>query len=405
MKNFTKNIAVLAMLAISALFYQTVFANTAANTTITNTVTVRYQDAALTQQPDEVVSVSFTVNLRPLAPLVSTSSPAGPIDPATENTGYVLAYTVTSQANGEDTYNFTLGDTPTDMVASATGDDPSVLLGATSLAADAVGGAFSVTVPFDGTNNGSINGIVAGETVVINGDAYTVGAINEGTVVNNTVQLPVTVGIITAGGLGTAVGEQRVVNVTVTTDEINGVLTSGTHSVVSTATSVADGLQFTASPATSIVVRRPVLAVTKLVRNDTVPVLGTGATANVGGNDFYEFDVNGKPTDVMEYLIIVDNSTAGASTATNIIVQDPIPQFTTFVPGSVQLDPDGSGLVPLDETVDSGDAAELDGGLKGTIRVYAGAGGDDSPVGAAVGNGGTLLINETSHVLFQVVID
>ena len=129
------------------------------------------------------------------------------------------------------------------------------------------------------------------------------------------------------------------------------------------------------------------------------------ADITVDGVDYYASGVSGNPTDTMQYLIVIDNSAAGAGTANNIVVSDPIPQFTTFVASSIELD-DGAGtFVAQDETADDGDAAELDTTGNGTVYVYAGAGGDDTTAGAGNGDGGNLVAGEISYVIFQVTID
>jgi hypothetical protein len=337
------------------------------------------------------------------------------IDPTTENTANNLVYTITSTANGSDTYNFSSADTPSNMDASAGTTTPSIVLGGTTLAADALIGANFITVPYDNDpgNNASVNDITAGDIIIIGSNPYTVGTIDKATTLtNNTVQIPITAAIAgTAGNTGEIIGEQGTVTVVVTTDDITSGA-SGTHTISTTATSLADGGVSTAQTTpTVITVRQPLLAVSKYVRNVTVPVVGGGATVSLGaGEDFYTTGVNGKPTDVMEYLIVVDNTAAGSGQATDIIISDPVPQFTTFSAGTILLDADGTavnlaGFATLDDGVDGGDAAELDVAGNGTVYVYAGVGGDDTPAGATVGTGGVLNQGQISRAVFRVTID
>ena len=407
MKHLRKLMGGTALLAGAALIPSLAFA-TAANTTITNTVTVNYTDAASNAQTPVEASVDISVNLVASAPLLT--SPAD-VDPTTEDTGVNLVYTITSTANGPDTYDFSSADTRSNMDADATFTTPSVLLGATTVAAGVTAADTVITVPFDGTDDGIVNGLAAGDTIVIDptgtAEVAIIDSIDESTgAASNTVTITLTAGTTNAFTYGTLIGERATQTVTVTTDTIT-TGTSGTHSVLTTATSVADGAVFTTQgTATVITVRRPVLDVTKYVRNvTTVAFNPLVADITVDGVDYYASGVSGNPTDTMQYLIVIDNSAAGAGTANNIVVSDPIPQFTTFVASSIELD-DGSGtFVAQDETADDGDAAELDTAGNGTVYVYAGAGGDDTAAGAGNGAGGTLLASEISYVIFQVTID
>src|SRR5690554_1489747 len=394
-----------AILAGSALLPGLVYASTAANTSITNTVTVNYTDANSVAQTPVTAGVSITVNLVASAPTLT--SPAAIA--TSENTPVNLVYTITSTANGPDTYNFGSTDTRADMDADATFTTPTILLGATTLAAAANNGDNFIVVPYDNDagNNASVNGITAGDAIVIGGAAYVVGTVDKATTLtNNTVQIPLTTAI--AGGsvvIGSIVGEQATVTVVATTDSISGVLTSGTHTVSSTATSAANGgISTTQTTATVITVSRPLLTVTKYVRNVTNATFNTGAAdINDGTNGFYLSGVSGNPGDIMEYLVVIDNTATGASEASSVVVSDPIPQFTTLDGTSVALDTGAGTLSIIGSTVDTG-AAEYDASSR-TLYVYAGAGGDATPAGAAIGTGGTLPGGEISRVRFSVTID
>lgn len=407
MKTIRLAIHIAVALVASAFIPALAMASTAANTTITNTVTVDYEDTA-SNPYQETASVDILVNLVASAPLLS--DPAD-VDPSTENTGVNLVYTITSTANGPDTYDFSSSDTTSNMDADAGTTSPSVSLGGTTLAVDAVATDTFIVVPYDGNDTDDIvNGIAAGETIVIGANAYVVGTIDEaGTLSNNTVQIPLNSAITGATvTIGQIVGERRDVTVTVTTDTIT-TGASGTHTIDTIATSSAPALEASLASSTVITVRRPVLTVTKYVRNVTVPVVGAGPY-NFDGETWYSSGVNGKPTDVMEYLIVVDNSDPAASQADNIVISDPIPQFTTFAPASVLLDDDGTAadlasFASLDETADDADAAELDSAGNGTIYIYAGVGGDDTIAGAGNGDGGSLAQGESSRVIFRVTID
>ena len=399
-----------ALIAGVALLPVLAYASTAANTTITNTVTVNYTDAANNAQTPVEDSVAITVNLVASAPLLS--SPAD-IDPTTENTLNQLTYVITGTANGPDTYDFSSVDTPTNMDASAAFSTPSVTLGGTTAAAAIGIGATSITVPFDGADDSDINGIVAGDFIVIDptgaAELVEVDSVDETNgPTGNTVTINLVAPTAAAHAYGVIIGERQEVIVDVTTDTIT-TGASGTHSVVTTATSqTAPNPATSQTTATVITVRRPVLTVSKYVRNDSNGTFNPVGPADitVDSVDYYASGVSGNPGDTMQYLIVIDNTAAGAGPANNIVVSDPIPQFTSFVASSVQLDATGTGtFVAQDETADDGDAAELDTAGNGTLYVYAGAAGDDTTAGAGNGDGGTLLASEISYVIFQVTID
>jgi uncharacterized repeat protein (TIGR01451 family) len=397
-----------ALIAGAALLPGLAYASTAANTVITNTVTVNYTDAANNAQTPITDSVAITVNLVASAPILS--SPAD-VDPITENTTVNLVYTITGTANGPDTYNFSSADTRSNMEQDAGFTTPGVTLGGTTVAAAIAIGATVITVPFDGIDDGIVNGIAVGDIIVIDptgtAEVAEVASIDESTgAATNTVTITLIAATTSAHGYGLIIGERALVTVVVTTDEIT-TGASGTHSVLTTATSVADGLiSTTQTTATLITVRRPVLTVAKYVRNTSNATFNPGAAdITVDSVAYYASGVSGNPGDVMQYLIVVNNSGAGAGVANNIVVSDPIPQFTTFVAGSIRLDPGTGVFAAEDEAVDSGSAAEFDSSGNGTVYVYAGAGGDDLTAGAGNGTGGTLLAGEISHITFQVEID
>ncbi|MZR63243.1 hypothetical protein [Alcanivorax sp. DP30] len=390
-----------ALLAGSMISPITAYASTAANTSITNTVTVNFDDAAGNAQTAVTASVSFSVNLVASAPILS--APAD-VDPATESTLYNQVYTVTATANGNDTYNITNASVNTNMDGDpAFGGDASIVLGGSTTAAAITAGATTFTVPFDGTDDSEVNLIAVGDTIVLDptgtAEVATVTAIDESTgAANNTATITVGSALANSFAAGLIIGEQGTATITVTTDTVTTPPT-GTHNVTVTYTSVADA-GVTADDSVLYTVYRSALTVTKFVRNDSNPN-GTGTSTSFNGQTYYDSGVNGNPGDTMEYLVVVENP-AGYGDAQNIVVSDPVPQFTTYVASSVQMDVDGGGLVGYADTADNGDAVETDGS---TIYVYAGVGGDDTAAGLGNGTGGTLAGGETASVLFQVTID
>lgn len=429
MKTMIKRSLGVAVLGGLAALSGNLLASTAANTTITNEVTVSFDDTAGNAQTPVTASVAFTVNLVPTAPLVTV--PAD-VNPANESTTYNLVYTITGTANGLDTYNITNSSVDTTMDGAPTfGGDTSIALGGTTVAAAVTAGDTVITVPYDGTNDGVVNGIAVGDTIVLDptnlAEVVTVTAIDESTgAATNVVTITVDSDTGTGGNQGTAngyavaliIGEQGTATVTITTDTVTAGNTSGTHVTTTTFTSQDDPGVTVDGAGVTVTVVRAALNVTKYVRNVTTVANNPAAadvTVTIGGagTDFYSAGVSAEPGsadgttpgDTLEYLVVVENP-AGFAQADNIIVSDPVPAFTTLVTGSIQLDPIGAdAFVNPSEGGTDGDAAEVNGN---TVYVYAGAGGDDNtgtdgPDGS--GTGGSLTGGQTSYVLFRVTLD
>ncbi len=292
-------------------------ASTAANTTITNTATVSFNDAGGVAQTPVTASASVTVTLVPSA--VVLSSP--PDQTIAQGTSATLTYTITATANGPDTYSLASAATPSANISGVTVTLPgSVSLGGTTLAADAVAGATSVTVPYDGVAGGSVNGIGDGDTIVIGGNAYVVAA---GGVAKdagaNTATITLTSAITGATvAAGTIVGERATFTATVPSGTISAG-GSGTQTVSTTATSAtAPNPATTQATPTVITVNRPSLTVTKTVSTDGGATFAATGTAPPGTS--------------LVYRVVASNT--GATDATSVAFTDVIPAYLTYVPGS-----------------------------------------------------------------------
>lgn len=407
-------------------------ASTAANTTITNTVTVNFDDTSGNAQTAVTASVDFTVNLVPSTPLVTV-----PADfTGTESTAYNLVYTLTGTANGLDTYNITNGSVDTTMDGAPTfGGDTTIALGGTTIATAVTAGDTTIEVPYDGTDDGNVNGLVAGDLIVIDpgtGETVEIISIDESTgdatnIVTLTIDSDLTAGDQATGvasgyAVALIIGEQATATVTITTDTVTAGNTTGTHVVTTTFTSQADPGITVDGAAVTVTVTKVQLNVSKYVRNVTTPANnpaftpGTDIAIDINpatGVQFFAGGVSAEPGsadgvtpgDTLEYLVVVENP-VGFADADNIIVSDPVPGFTTLVTGSIQLDPIGDdNFVNPSEGATDGDAAETNGG---SVYVYAGTGGADNagtdgPDGS--GQGGTLTGGQTSYVLFRVTLD
>jgi uncharacterized repeat protein (TIGR01451 family) len=307
--------AALGLVAAAALFAPgTAFASTAANTTITNTATVNYKDAGGVAQAAVTATVDVTVQLVPSA--VTLSSPAN--QTISQGTSATLTYTITSTANGADTYNLSSSVTPSANNSSVSPTIPaSITLGGTTLANAANNGDVTIVVPYDGAG-ATVNGIAVGATIIIGGNAYLVGSITKNAGTNTT-----TVGITTAiaGGsvaAGQIVGERKTFTETVPSGTLSSGA-SGTQTVSTTATSNTLGTATTTQTTpTVITVNRPTLTVTKLVSTD-------------GGTTFTASGVAPPGTSLI-YKIVATNT--GTTNAQQVAFTDVVPQFLSYVNGS-----------------------------------------------------------------------
>jgi hypothetical protein len=395
---------VAAVLAVGALAgANQSWANTAATSTVRNIVTVNYANAAGTAQTALTAAVDVTVNL-----VKGAATLSAPVDITTApGTNAVYAYTITNGANGISTYTLSTG-TPTEVnISGSSASAPSsITLGATTVAAAVattpLTGTFTITVPRDSVADGSINGIANGDTVVIGTRVFTVSGVADVQVPASPTNGPYTTtltlnsdGTNAAIAVGTLIAERQSFNVTVTP----GTMTSTTDATITVTLASTDGTN-TANDTTVTTVAAVGLTVSKLVRNATAAVVGTGPVT-YGGNTYYAGGVTGNPGDILEYLIVVTKSSS-ASSATGVKVSDPIPPFTTYVLSSMSIDNTGTGtFTALNDSDSNGDAGETDGN---TVYFYPGTGGTDGAAGLNNGTGGTLGASAASRMKFRVTI-
>lgn len=293
-------------------------ASTAANTAITNTASVAYNDAAGHAQTAVTASATVTVTLVPSAPLLASPVVAS----VAQGQSVTLTYTVTGTANGSDTYTVAATATPTNASAVTPTPPANFTLGGTTLAAPAVAGATSITVPYDGaTANTSINGLAPGNTIVVGGNPYVILA--NGIAKNsaaNTATITLT-GAITGPTVaaGQIVGQQITFDVSVPSGNVT-TGASGSQSVSTKVTSTtSSGASTTQTTATAVTVNRPSLTVIKEVSLD-----GTS----------YAASASAPPGKSLIYRIVVTNG--GATSASAVVITDTLPLFLTYVAGSAR---------------------------------------------------------------------
>jgi uncharacterized repeat protein (TIGR01451 family) len=364
-------LSALVLTAIAVLAPTTAEASTAAYTPIRNVATINYQDAGGTPQTAVTAQVIVTVALVPAAPTVS--KPADTT--ASQGATLTLNYTVTGNANGPDTYTLSSTESPTNIsTETATPSAGSVALGGTTLAAATVATSPTITVPYDGTDDDIVNGIVVGATVVINGTAFTVNSINETGAMSSTITLNANVGAIVA--VGTIVGERRTFTVSVPAGTVSVGFTQGQQAVVTRATSTADNTIFGTHAATLVTVYKPSLTVTKLVAKDAV---------TFGG------DTTAVPGATLTYKIRVRNTSSAS--ATSVVISDPLPEYLTYVTNSGKSTQNNATTYAAATAVGAPEGYSYNAGTR-TVSFTP-----------AVGAGGTLAANAEVILFFQATIN
>jgi uncharacterized repeat protein (TIGR01451 family) len=299
-------------LAVAMLSPQEASAATAAFTRITNAVTVTYEVVPGVTETG-TAAVTITVELVASAPNFDVVAP--PVSIAQGQTA-TLSYTITSIANGPDTYNVTAVATATN-VSAVTVNPTSVALGATTLAVAADGSTNVITVPYDGTDDTIVNGLAVGDDVNVGAAVYEITAIAENVGDNAST---ITLSGNPAAPAGAIVGEQGTFQLTVPSGTVSAGFGSGQQSVVATVASAADSDESVDGSATIVTVTRALLEVTKMVS------VNGGA---FGGN------TNARPGDTLTYKITVEN--LGASDATSVQIQDLLPRFLSYAATSARV--------------------------------------------------------------------
>jgi len=388
---------------------QTAHAVTAAQATVKNVVTVSYGDGA--GFTTSVTATNFViVDLVAAAPTVSA-----PVDQNTTAGGTVsYAYTITSNANGSDVLTLSAASTDTN-VSAPTVDfysdaalttliaSSQITLGASdvySAVTVLATGTTAITVPADQANDGSVNGIITGDTVSIGGLIFTVASVVDNGGANSVLTSTITLnnnGVAASLTAGTLIEEQKVVYMAVAAGTLAGT-GNGSHSIVMTAT---DGANPTADT-TVTTIAGPVLVVDKYSANLSTGVAGTGTSAVVNGTTYFSSGVIGKPTETIGYAIIISNT--GAGDAKGVVVTDPIPVYTKYVASSMILDPYTGVFAAVNDGIGNNDAGELNA-AGNEITVYAGSGGTNAGGAYGAGTGGTLPAGQTGHVTFSVTVD
>ena len=416
--------AIVGALALVVLFAlgvpqaaQAALQGTAGNAVIRNTVSVAFNDANGNAQTAVTAAIDVTVNTVEVAPTVLAIAPS---PGSTDGVGATQAYTVTirTNSNGPAAISFATSDgtftniaagtaptVPSDIFLGSTIVDPadSHLGAAQSVAAS--GGTITFAVPNDGgvptdsavsggsATGGGVNGLTTGDTVYLTDGTNFFGPFAVGTVTEVAVGTGATAAtdsiqlvnnsasaIAFTPAAGWMIVEAKDVTVTVT----QGAITDSTAAAswVTTVTATMGASSGNGTVTTNALSGH--LTVDKYVRNVTTPVVGT-TSASYGGNTYYKTGVSGKPTETLEYLLVITNNGTGGATA--VTATDAVPTYTDYVANSTLL----NGITVNGD----GSASPLASGL------LIDANGSRAAAAAA---SGALSAGQTADVTYQVTI-
>jgi len=433
----TSKMAVWAVFAIMTLLYVPfVQADMPADTEILNVVTVTYYDASGTYDFSATAAATVTVTLVEAGVTISgrpTPTQNGDTaDPPSDQNlqsgqSYPYLYAITSNANGDDSYDITISDTADAILTSPSVTSQIVGPDGTTYLQDStdplVLGA-SVIVDVSGTTlsfpGGTLTGIADGDVVVINGVDYLVGSVTYGSAASYDAGTGATTPEVRASfelsqntngsqvdpssttfSIGTPVYEQALLLVEVTainTDPSDGdILVDVTVEPDSGGYSTAVDDQTTTFYGLSLVIE-------KLVRNVTAGDAVYTPAASAQG-------VTGE---VLEYQVTVTNNGGNAAL---VVIDDTVPVYTTLVGDSAYTSgfayfifTDGAASTtegPITMATGTEYADMVSGTAPDTVAgsaltFYVGQGHDGT---AGTEQGGTLLNGESIVVRYQVAID
>ncbi len=394
-----RRVALAGAALAGALFGAGAFAATGGGATIHNAATLTYGSG--TKVTDWVNVQVLTIGTAPEFALTSPSS-------VTANAGdtITLNYDVTSNANGNDNYSLSAASSVLSGLlpgSTFTLSTSTVALAASVTAAPSVGVDVDTGTVF--IPAGSEANLLAGDIVVLNGNAYQVEAVRPGTIASTAGDVTtaeaytqVDLTVIPASGApvigvntiaaGVQLGERASFSldvllgtpVTPTVDGTIDVAISGSTSAPDTTGNPVSYDTSTDGDNTNdvtITINAADVTLTKEVRNVT-----KGGTFAVSG-------VTAQPGDVLEYRITME-VIPGQTDAANSVLTDEVPPYTTYVAASTTL----NGAVVADDVGPQPfPLASANGGL---------------PVNSANGAAGVLVDGDVGAdaavVIFQVTV-
>ena len=368
-------------------------ADVAANAQIINQATLTFDDGTGPQ----TANASVTVTVAHVPGIPTLDSPA---DDSTAYTGVDtpldFTYTITAGGNGPDTY--TLSSVVTGQVnagGAAATLPANIYLGATITTTGST--VTDLYVPADGLSDAAVNGIAAGDTVMVAGELRTVSGVIDPAA--GTAVISLSGALSAAPGAGVAVLEQQTFTLTVTSGTI---VAAGTDITVTAETTAASAAGATPADAVVATFTSGSATLTKYVRNVTSANGTAGVqTFTVGGsaNDYYTGGVTGVPGDTLEYLLLAEN--AGGGDVTGCTIDDVLPTgFVTLVTDAygtdevTYVDVAGATETTLSQEADL-DAASVSGA---NLTVHVGTGATNS-------TGGTIAAGTSVFIVYRVTIN
>lgn len=394
------------------------YAVTPANSLLTNQAKLTYTG--------NTTGITAEVSVEVQLVEASVTAIVAPIDVTlTEGQAYSDTYIIQSNANGPDEYTLTAtvtdGDndiTGEDTTVDLTGVTSPVTLGASALAADVSTSDTSFTVPGDGTAGGGVNGLQAGDLIVIAGRYYQIDSVTEDA--DPTLPATITIDTTPTGPSGLTMetsifadanlgeGVYEFIAFTTDLDDVGDQATPGTEGEIEVNLTVTNGV--TADYTNQVVITVVRVEFFKYVRNVTADgdgarnsfegdcTTGGAATVTYQTEDYYltlgTCEVQVLPGDTLEYYLTVkadDNSDIAGG-----VVADTLPDFTTYSTGTTKLnnqavDDEAGGGFPLDATAD-------DNGL--LVQ-------DDAATAQAAGaeGSGDVTQAQTAHIVYQITVD
>lgn len=375
----------------------TVWAAVAANTRIINEATLSYGTGvnAKTTKASVIVTVSL------VSSLATATGTGDQITPYTQtDTPLTMQFVVTANSNGPETYSVTANNGTTENTTNP--DDPLApppfILGASVTTTGS--STTALNVPSDGNSDGSVNGLQVGDTVVVNGEVRTITAISDPAtgIASITLNTPLT----SAPTAGVPVQEQKVIDVIAYSGTVQSV---GDDVVIPVNLIISNNAGSTTIVTQNATYTTGLATLTKYVRNVTRAAgnsSGSGAqsfTFNATTANYYSGGVTGQTGDVLEYVLLIQNTGNGG--VPNMRVDDKIPvQYVTIGSGAYG----GKDILHRDENnvettltiASDGDAASIipPGDL---LVVYVGN-------GALAGTGGSISAGKSVLVAYRVTI-
>ena len=352
--------AALVMLIGLSGVSSTALAVAPSNSPLSITVTVTHsEDTAGT----EAGRVYFEVNLSP-APLMLIAEP--PSQSVLEGDPITYNYTAISTANGPDSYTLIVqpsGQTNVDGNIGSFVVTPNTLsLGATAASGPVAAGTLEIPVLSDGVADNSINGIEAGDTVYIQGQAHTVDVVEDQPLEETSV-IHLTEAHDTAISVGDMISEAKTFELAIdgvaildaAEDALVGMTVTGTSDTDTDAMALHD---------TQTIVFAPIPASTEYwVRNVTNPNGEGDAGYATADQSYYGTggQVKASAGDELEYIIV--QSAGNTGDLNDVVITATMPLFTTYIGNSTYL----NGQEQADPPADPAESALIAGLDAGTI--------------------------------------